>query len=68
MYGEPDSDADNLHAIEVTDTPARDNPAYGAVQVILTAARSLNSTTVRITRQDAETLKAKLTDYLAKES
>ena len=62
MSTEPDSDADNYETVEVYATPERDNPVFGSVT--LHVSRGNNSQTLRMTREDAETLAAKLAAYL----
>ena len=61
----PDSDANNYETVEVYDTPERDNPKFGAV--CLHVSRGNNSTTLRMTRADAEILADKLSEYLYNE-
>lgn len=52
----------NCDSIEVSDTPLRDNPAYGSVSIRV--EKSNHSTIQRLTRHDAEILRDKLTEYL----
>lgn len=67
MANEPDSEAEDFESIEVTDTPERDNPKFGAVS--LQVSRGIHSTTIRMTKADAEKLAIKITKYLiSKES
>lgn len=59
----PDSRAYHLLDIEVTDTPAHDNPAFGSVSIRLKATKN-NTNVLRMSLSDATELAYYLHKYL----